>query len=118
MNRVRHPERAVAMAARSLIGHAISIAADRATGNAETCAVHRDEVVDLALVLAREQMPDATEIPWPFLADIADEDHRASRLDLFHLICPRHGEHDRQASAVVTDARRAHEGAFTLDLHI
>src|SRR5689334_22706876 len=99
MDRVRHAERAIAVAARPLIRDAIAIAADGAARDAQAGAIDGNEVVDLALVLAREEMPCAAQVAGPFLANVADEDDRAARLDLFHLIRACNRQHDGEAAA-------------------
>ena len=81
---VRHAERAVAVTAGPLVRDAIPVAADGAARDAEPGAVDGDEVVDLALVLAREQVAHAAQVAGPFFADVADEEDRAGRGDLLH----------------------------------
>ena len=82
VDRIRHAERAVAVTARALVRDLVAIAADRAARDAESRAVDRDEVVDLALELVREEVPRAAQVAGPFLADVGDEVDRAVRLEL------------------------------------
>src|SRR5687768_11088972 len=112
MDRVGNAERAVAVATGSLVGDAISVAADCTVGRTETCTIDRDEVVDLALQLGREQVSDTPQIARAFLADVADEVNRAGVLDVGALECARNREHDGQAAAVIANARAGEPGAF------
>src|SRR5687767_125655 len=103
MDRTRHAERAVAVAAGALVRHPIPVAADSAARDAETRAVDRDEVIDLALVLAREEVTHATQVAWPLFADVADENDGARGLDLFHLKRAGNGQDHREPTAIVAD---------------
>src|SRR5262249_11782531 len=76
---VGEPEGTEAVAARPLERHAVPMAADGDACEAQTSAVDRHEAIDRILQRVVEQLPRATEIAEPFLADVRDERDRAGR---------------------------------------
>ncbi len=108
------------MAAGPLERHAIAQAADAAARDvALLAAVDGDELLDPILVLAlAEQELDAAEIALAFLADVADKQHVARRLELRRLHGADDGQHQRDAARVVADARRGEARALALDLDV
>src|SRR5688500_6704621 len=121
MDRVRHPERAVAVPPGALVGHQIPMAADPRVGDAVAGAVDREEVIDAAWLARTEQMPDTTEVAWSLLADGADEEDRPGSPHVRIAQTARDRENHREATAIVADARSGeprhgprhlHAGAF------
>ena len=118
MQGIRHAERTVAVPARSLVGHAIAIAAHRSVRDAEARAVDRDKHVDRILERTAEQRADPAEIAWTFFAHRPDHQQATGERDLVGNNLPSGGQHRRQSAAVVTDAGGRELGALALHLHV
>ena len=86
--------------------------------DAEAGAVHRDELVDLPLEAVEEEALHAAQIAQPFLADIRDERDGAGSFHVAVVQRADHREHDRQAAAIVADARRFEDVALARDLDV
>ena len=115
VDRIGNAERAVAVAARSFVGDAIAMAADRAARDAEPRVVDGDEVVDFSFELFAEQIAHAAQVARPFLADVADEVDGAVGLHAGFLERADDGENDGEPAVVVADARRAELSAVVFD---
>jgi hypothetical protein len=118
MNRVDHPERAVAVAPRPLEGDAVTQAAHRDMGDAQAGAIDRYEPVDATLQAFVEEVFDAAQIAESFFADVADEGDGAGRLHVAGLEGAHHREHHGQATAVVADAGPANHRALLRGLDV
>ena len=87
-------------------------------GDAQPGAVHRNELVDLALQAVEEQALHAAQVAEAFFADVGDEGDGARRLDVRLVQRANHGEHDREAAAIVADAGAFHDVAFASDFDV
>ena len=60
----------------------------------------------------------AAQVPFPFLADVADEEDVARRGELRRVERADEGEEEREPARVVADARRRQPRALPLHLHV
>ena len=118
MDRARHAERAVTVAARALELDVVALAPHRAIDDVQPEPVYGNEVVDLSLVPGREELSHAAKVSFALLADVADENHFPVRLDLSLVERLGHGEHDGKAATVIADSRRRELVAVALHLHV
>ena len=116
--RVRHAERAVAVAAGPFEGHLVAVAAHADVRDAEPGAVHRDELIDLSLEAVEEEALHAAQIAQPFLADIRDERDGAGSFHVAVIQRADYREHDGQSAAIVADARRFEDVALARDFDV
>src|SRR5207244_5804376 len=73
LDRVRHAERPVAMAARTLERDPITIAADPNVRDSEASAVYGNELIDLSLQAVEEQALHSAQIAEAFFTHVGHE---------------------------------------------
>ena len=118
--RVDDAERAVAVAAGPREGDAIALAADAAARDyVRFAAVDRQDLADAILVAPPVQQElDPAQIPFAFLADVADEEHVARGLDLRRVHGANERQQQREAPRVVAHAWRHQTGACPPHGHV